>query len=146
MDRAPRTALPSPPPFSPLDTAVAGIRLHLLRLDLLDSWATGNKYFKLKYYFEEARCRGIKHVISKGGPFSNHLAALAEACATFGLQLTSIVRGYRDDPDNPTLRRIRALGGECRMVHPQAFAAFGPADASAIDAAALFIPEGANGP
>ena len=120
--------------------------MHLLRLDLLDTWATGNKYFKLKHYLGEARSRGIAHVISKGGPFSNHLAALAEACATFGMRLTCIVRAYRDDPDNPTLRRIRTLGGDCHITVPHTFSAFGPSDASAIDPGALFIPEGANGP
>jgi 1-aminocyclopropane-1-carboxylate deaminase len=145
MDRTSLDALPALPTATPLDTGRADIRFHLLRLDLLDTWATGNKYYKLKYYLEEARSRGISHVISKGGPFSNHLAALAQACATFGLRLTCIVRAYRDDPDNPTLRHIRALGGDCRMMDPHTFSAFGQVAASAIDPAALFIPEGANG-
>lgn len=39
----------------------------VLRLDLLKSWASGNKYYKLKYGLKDALAQGTRVVVSKGG-------------------------------------------------------------------------------
>lgn len=146
MDSHRLTATPTDIPVTLLPIGLADVNLALLRLDQISGWASGNKYFKLKHYLSEALQRGISHILSKGGMFSNHLAELAEACRVFDLSLTCVVRAYGDDPRNPTLKRIRACGGECVFVSPLTFRDFGIAEAAALAPNALFIPEGGHGP
>jgi 1-aminocyclopropane-1-carboxylate deaminase/D-cysteine desulfhydrase-like pyridoxal-dependent ACC family enzyme len=49
-----------------------------LRLDLLHPVISGNKWFKLKFYLDEAR-RQNKTLLTFGGAYSNHIAATAAA-------------------------------------------------------------------
>ena len=51
------------------------VSLSLLRLDLLETFGGGNKYFKLKYNLAEAQRLGKKSIVTFGGAFSNHIAA-----------------------------------------------------------------------
>ena len=71
--------------------------LFFKRLDLIRSWASGNKYYKLKYSISDCIENGIGSIVSKGGMFSNHLEALAKACATFGIRCVCVIRSYGDD-------------------------------------------------
>lgn len=71
---------------------------------------TGNKCLKLKYHIrtiEQGQKRGI---LSFGGAFSNHLAALAAAGKQFGFATLGLVRTHSPIPDNPTLNFCRAQG------------------------------------
>lgn len=71
---------------------------------------TGNKCLKLKYHIrtiEQGQKRGI---LSFGGAFSNHLAALAAAGKQFGFATVGLVRTHSPIPDNPTLDFCRAQG------------------------------------
>jgi 1-aminocyclopropane-1-carboxylate deaminase len=58
------------------------ISLYVLRLDLMHPDWGGNKWFKLKYHVEDALQNHYSSIGSFGGPWSNHLAALA----SFGIQ------------------------------------------------------------
>src|SRR5690606_32140686 len=87
----------------------SGISMELLRLDQVHPVLSGNKAFKLAPHLEQALVRGSSGVLSFGGAYSNHLAALAWACREHGLPCTGIVRG-EDDPANPTLADLRRLG------------------------------------
>jgi 1-aminocyclopropane-1-carboxylate deaminase len=51
-------------------------------LDLIHSDWGGNKFFKLKHHVDDALKKGFTSIGSFGGPWSNHLAALA----SFGIQ------------------------------------------------------------
>ena len=82
----------------------------LLRLDLLDSVAPGNKLFKLTPALQQARQQGIRRIVSFGGAWSNHLHALAAIGYREGLQTVGIVRGNDGGDDTPTLRDARAWG------------------------------------
>ncbi len=116
--------------------------LPILRLDLLKSWSSGNKYYKLKYPLQFAIENNVTKVVSKGGMFSNHLAALAEACHTFQLHFTAVVRAFEPDERNPTLRRLRELNTQIVFVQPEEYHPFDQAMAYSLFPDALFIEEG----
>ncbi|HSF88659.1 MAG TPA: pyridoxal-phosphate dependent enzyme [Saprospiraceae bacterium] len=116
--------------------------LKVLRLDLLDSWASGNKYYKLKYVLKEALTQGTRVVVSKGGMFSNHLAALSDACHAFNLELVAVIRSYTPDEYNPSITKLRANGNQIMYLNPHEYNSFGDANARQQFPGSLFIPEG----
>lgn len=65
----------------------------MLRADLNDPEISGNKIFKLRYNLLAAREQGHHALLSFGGPWSNHLHALAAAGRRFGFSTTGVIRG-----------------------------------------------------
>ena len=57
------------------------ISVSVLRLDLVHPVISGNKWFKLKCYIEEAREKNRKTIITFGGAWSNHIIATACTCS-----------------------------------------------------------------
>jgi 1-aminocyclopropane-1-carboxylate deaminase len=68
-------------------------RVDVLRLDLIHPVTGGNKYYKLKYNLAEAIRSGHGTICTFGGPFSNHIAATAQACSEAGLKSIGVIRG-----------------------------------------------------
>jgi 1-aminocyclopropane-1-carboxylate deaminase len=87
-----------------------GVRLLLLRDDLTHPELPGNKWRKLKYNLQAARQQGHDTLLTFGGAFSNHLAAVAAAGRLLGFSTIGLVRGEESHPLNPTLARARADG------------------------------------
>jgi 1-aminocyclopropane-1-carboxylate deaminase len=87
-----------------------GVRLLLWRDDLLNPALPGNKARKLKYNLQAARAGGHQHLLTFGGAYSNHLAAVAAAGRLYGFATTGLVRGEEHQPLNPTLARCVADG------------------------------------
>lgn len=81
-----------------------GIKLFIYRGDLEHEQAPGNKWHKLKYNLEQAKQQGAKHIVSFGGPYSNHLHALANVCNSLNLTPVAIVRGELHPKLTPTLK------------------------------------------
>ena len=104
------------PLLQELTEAVAtahGVRLLLWRDDLAHPDLPGNKARKLKYNLTAARQQGHHTLLTFGGAYSNHLAAVATAGRLFGFNTIGLVRG--DAPPagtalNPTLARAVADG------------------------------------
>ncbi len=74
---------------------------------------SGNKYRKLKYNLEEAKHQDKKMVLTFGGPFSNHIAAVASAGKTLGFKTVGIIRGeelFNKIMVNPTLKFAQDCG------------------------------------
>lgn len=71
---------------------------------------TGNKCLKLKYHIQHIAQTQAMGIVSFGGAFSNHLAALAAAGAHFGFSTVGLVRSHSPLPRNPTLDFCRAHG------------------------------------
>lgn len=90
--------------------AKTGIALYVKRDDLLHPHVSGNKWRKLKYNLLEAHRQGVTRLVTFGGAFSNHLAAVAAAGETFGLETLGVVRGREGVAPNPTLRFAEACG------------------------------------
>lgn len=63
----------------------------------------GNKWRKLKYNLQQAVNEGHDQLLTFGGSFSNHLAAVASAGAHFNFKTIGIVRGESISPLNATL-------------------------------------------
>lgn len=103
-------------PISPLDAIAdhpgktAGIKLFVKRDDLLHPEIQGNKWRKLAPVIAEVRESFPAGIVTFGGPYSNHLHAVAVAGRIFGIPVTGIVRGNHADPDNATLRHARQNG------------------------------------
>ncbi len=71
----------------------AKIDVFIKREDLIHPFVSGNKWRKLKYVLEDARQKGMLHLVSFGGAYSNHLVALACAGARYGFKTSAYVRG-----------------------------------------------------
>ncbi|WP_251031228.1 1-aminocyclopropane-1-carboxylate deaminase/D-cysteine desulfhydrase [Pedobacter sp. ISL-68] len=63
------------------------------RDDLIDPYISGNKWRKLKYILAKAKAENKTHLVTFGGPYSNHLVATAAAASRSGLTATAFVRG-----------------------------------------------------
>ncbi|MBL0047817.1 MAG: 1-aminocyclopropane-1-carboxylate deaminase/D-cysteine desulfhydrase [Bacteroidetes bacterium] len=92
------------------------VELSLLRLDLIDYYWGGNKYFKLKYNLEEAKRQGKKTLLSFGGAYSNHIAATAAAGKAANFSTIGIIRGEAHTPLNPTLAFASSCGMQLHYV------------------------------
>lgn len=96
-----------------LPTPVLGVSLGnvcLLRLDQADGLAPGNKSFKLRAYFAQAKQSGVSRVVSFGGAWSNHLHALAALGHQYEIETVGIVRGESTETDSAMLDDARAWG------------------------------------
>ena len=89
------------------------IELFIKREDRIHSFVSGNKYRKLKYNLIEAESKGIKTLLTFGGAFSNHIAAVAAAGKDLGFKTIGVIRGEElanKITDNPTLSFAKGCG------------------------------------
>ena len=106
-----------------------GLRVFVKRDDLLAIPAlderfpafSGNKWRKLKYNLLEARSLGYEGLLSYGGAYSNHIAAVAAAGRIFGFKTIGIIRGGPYPTLNPTLDFDHRCGMQLRYLEPDAF-------------------------
>lgn len=94
----------------PFETTVT---LHLKREDTIHKVVSGNKYRKLKYNLQEAKARGCDTVLTFGGAFSNHIAAVAAAGQLYGFKTIGVIRGEELETkinENSTLRFAKQQG------------------------------------
>lgn len=94
--------------------AAKKIQLWIKRDDLLrvgDEHAfCGNKWRKLKYNLLEAHRQNLSTLLTFGGAYSNHLAAVAQAGQIFDFQTIGIIRGEAHELLNPTLEFCKRQG------------------------------------
>ena len=90
------------------------IKLFLKRLDLDTPFYGGNKIFKLKYNLEEAKKQGHQQLLTFGGGFSNHIAAVAHAGKLHGFKTTGIIRG--EENTNPVLQFATEQGMQLNFI------------------------------
>ena len=115
---------------------------YIKRLDKIRSWASGNKYYKLKYNIEDALKKGVTSIVSKGGMFSNHLEALSSACSHFEIQCKCIIRSYTTDENNPTIKKLRENNAGLVFMEPELYDLFDERQSALLYPESLFIPEG----
>jgi 1-aminocyclopropane-1-carboxylate deaminase len=87
-------------------------KVDLLRLDVIHPIVSGNKFYKLRYYIEFALAKGVSTVASFGGPYSNHIVALAYTAKEAGLKSIGYIRTNADEPMTPSLKDAKAYGME----------------------------------
>lgn len=100
------------------------IQLDVLRLDELHPIVSGNKWFKLKYYLRQAQEQNADTIASFGGPYSNHLVALAYAAKEYNLKSIGYVRSTIDEPITPTLQEAMQYGMDLKFVGRNNFQEF----------------------
>src|SRR5687767_2664634 len=77
----------------------------VIRLDLLHPLISGNKWFKLRNYLDEAKEVNKEKILTWGGAWSNHLLAATAACREMGASATLLVRGEQTNGLSPTLEK-----------------------------------------
>jgi 1-aminocyclopropane-1-carboxylate deaminase/D-cysteine desulfhydrase-like pyridoxal-dependent ACC family enzyme len=115
---------PQPPILIDLPEPLAerhGVRLRLLRDDLHHPALPGNKWRKLKYNLLAARDQGHHTLLTFGGAYSNHLAAVAAAGPLYGFRTIGVVRGEEAEALSPTLLHCRQAGMTLHFVSREAY-------------------------
>ncbi|WP_298426524.1 pyridoxal-phosphate dependent enzyme [uncultured Kordia sp.] len=85
----------------------ADVRLFIKREDMIHPFVSGNKFRKLKYNLAEANKQNQRTLLTFGGAFSNHIAAVAAAGKIHKFQTIGIIRGEElisKVETNPTLQ------------------------------------------
>ena len=103
---------------------VNDINILIARDDLNHGIISGNKLHKLKPNIELAINKGYRAMLSFGGPFSNHLHALAWACKENKLKSIGVVRGELHQKLTPTLQDCKNWGMQlipCSRKHYRAY-------------------------
>lgn len=88
----------------------------ILRLDKLHPIVSGNKWFKLRYYIEEAISQSCTTIASFGGPYSNHLVALAYVAKENNIKSIGYVRATKEDTITPSLQEAQAYGMQLEFI------------------------------
>lgn len=97
------------------------IQTDILRTDLIHPVISGNKWFKLRYYLEEAREKGIKKLVTFGGAWSNHIHASAATARLYEFSVTGLIRGEKPAIFSSSLDDAVRLGMELRFVSREAY-------------------------
>lgn len=98
------------------------LNLWIKRDDLLHPDISGNKYRKLRYNVEQAHKRGFDTLLTFGGAFSNHIAAVAAAGNELGFKTIGIIRGEELNgnekmlAENSTIQFAKGQGMQFRFV------------------------------
>ena len=104
----------------PLDLfSIFNYSLVIKREDTLHPHISGNKYRKLKYNLIEAKRLNKKVLLTFGGAYSNHIAALASAGKEFGFETIGVIRGEELGAKigtNPTLSFAQNCGMQFHFV------------------------------
>ena len=87
-----------------------GHDVDMLRLDLVHPIVSGNKWYKLKAYLQEAKEQNAETVASFGGPYSNHIVALAYAGQYLGFNTIGYIRTNENEPITPSLQEALNYG------------------------------------
>jgi 1-aminocyclopropane-1-carboxylate deaminase len=101
-----------------------GITLEIKREDLLHPFVSGNKFRKLKYNVVQAKAENHSVLLTFGGAFSNHIAAVAYAGKEQGFETIGVIRGeeLRDKiAENPTLSFAQECGMRFEFVTREAY-------------------------
>jgi 1-aminocyclopropane-1-carboxylate deaminase len=101
-----------------------GISLEIKREDLLHPFISGNKFRKLKYNLLQAKVENQETVLTFGGAYSNHIAAVAYAGKEQGFKTIGVIRGDElgdKIAENPTLQFAQECGMQFEFVTREAY-------------------------
>lgn len=98
-----------------------GLAVDVLRLDLIHPMVSGNKWYKLKIYLQEAETQNKSTILTFGGAYSNHILATAAACKDKGLRSIGIIRGEEPKQYSYTLRQAQSFGMKLFFISRDAY-------------------------
>ncbi|HWI64127.1 MAG TPA: D-cysteine desulfhydrase family protein [Symbiobacteriaceae bacterium] len=118
-ERNPRVELaltPTPLQHLPRLSRHTGVAFYMKRDDLTgDLGLGGNKVRKLEYLLGRAVADGATHVLTTGGPQSNHARATAAAAAKLGLKCVLVLAGRDPEVREGNLLLDKLFGAEIRF-------------------------------
>ncbi len=94
-------------------------KLDIKREDLIHPFISGNKFRKLKYILKDAKEHHCKTLLTFGGAFSNHIAAVAAAGNIHSFYTIGVIRGEELESkvgSNPTLAFAKLQGMQLYFV------------------------------
>ena len=100
------------------------ITVSIKREDLIHPIVSGNKFRKLKYNLIQAKIENQDTVLTFGGAFSNHIAAVAFAGKEQNFKTIGIIRGEElrnKISENPTLQFAQDCGMQLEFVTREAY-------------------------
>jgi 1-aminocyclopropane-1-carboxylate deaminase len=95
------------------------IALWIKREDLIHPFVSGNKFRKLKYNLLQAKAENQTTILTFGGAFSNHIAAVSYAGKAQGFKTIGIIRGEElasKINENPTLQFAHDCGMQLEFI------------------------------
>jgi|TARA_B110000238_G_C16128227_1_gene440268 1-aminocyclopropane-1-carboxylate deaminase len=102
--------------------------LYIKREDLIHPYVSGNKYRKLKYNIEQAKVDKKQLLLTFGGAYSNHIAAVASVGKKNKFETIGVIRGEELADNlqntletNPTLRFAHDCGMKFKFVSREAY-------------------------
>lgn len=101
-----------------------GISLVIKREDLIHPFVSGNKFRKLKYNLLQAKAENQSTLLTFGGAYSNHIAAVAYAGKENGFQTIGVIRGDElgdKIESNPTLKFAQECGMHFEFVSRETY-------------------------
>lgn len=123
-------------------------KIWMRRLDLIHPVISGNKWFKLKYNIKAFEDGDYSSIVSFGGAYSNHLAALAELTNHLGIRSYGIIRGEKPHTPSRVLKFLQEKGMELIHVSRELYKCRSDfekfADFIPVSQKPLFIPEGGS--
>jgi 1-aminocyclopropane-1-carboxylate deaminase/D-cysteine desulfhydrase-like pyridoxal-dependent ACC family enzyme len=118
------------------------ISVDVVRLDKIHPVVSGNKWFKLKYYLQQAQDQNAA-VATFGGAFSNHIVATAYSCHQLKIKCAGFIRGEEPELYSPALTDAKAWNMQLHFMSRKGYR-----DKQSVIAAnpsLFFIPEGGYG-
>ncbi|WP_310991288.1 1-aminocyclopropane-1-carboxylate deaminase/D-cysteine desulfhydrase [Aequorivita marina] len=103
---------------------ITGHSLVLQREDLIHPFVSGNKFRKLKYNLLAASAENHDTLLTFGGAFSNHIAAVAAAGKEMDFKTIGIIRGEElasKSTKNPTLGFAEDCGMQLDYISREAY-------------------------
>lgn len=100
------------------------VQLYIRREDTIHPHISGNKYRKLKYNLKQAQKENYDTLLSFGGAYSNHIAALAYAGKLHHFKTIGIIRGEEVKDkinENPTLQFAQSCGMQLHFISREAY-------------------------
>ncbi len=120
------------------------IRIDVLRLDRFHPFISGNKWLKLKHWMEKKERGGYKGILTKGGPWSNHLHACGYACQLSQIPMKAIIKGHPSQK-TATIQDLQNWNIELEFTNRSAYYDESLWEEQAQKEGFLYIPMGGEG-
>jgi 1-aminocyclopropane-1-carboxylate deaminase len=117
----------------------------VLRMDNIHPIISGNKAMKLLPWLSQAIREGKKGIVTRGGPWSNHVHAAAFAAQLEGLTFIAIIKAKKGMV-TPMLEDVLKWGGTIEYIEKESELDETDCETFAAANDSLFIPLGGEGP
>ena len=106
--------------FLPIDQS-SKMEADILRLDKIHPVISGNKFFKLKYFLDEAVQKKCEGILTFGGAWSNHIVATACMASMYQLKSIGIIRGEKPAVFSETLKESMKYGMRLEFISRESY-------------------------